>query len=323
MDLPQKKEKDQKVQDAVSGSWVDRIAPLSWRPYLRLSRFDRPVGSWLLFLPCVMGAALAACFASAAPLHLLHFLLVCMIGAWMMRGAGCTWNDIVDRHIDAAVERTKSRPIPSGAVSVYRAAIWLMFQMVVSMMALATLAPRTILTAIGSLVIVAVYPFAKRFTNWPQIVLGLAFNWGVIVAYVELAGRVSFGMFALYGGLIFWTLYYDTIYAFQDIRDDEKIGVRSTARALQSHPKRALTGFAFAAFALVAGAAVIDAGGRGMLVLLVYLLGAFGFLGGMLWQLRSFDEEDRAHCLQQFRQNANIGQVTGLIWLLGYAVSLL
>ncbi len=319
MALPQK---DQKVQDAVSGSWVDTIAPHSWRPYLRLSRFDRPVGAWLLFLPCVFGAAFAASYARASILDTLHFVLVCMMGAWLMRGAGCTWNDIVDRHIDAQVERTKSRPIPSGAVSVYFAGIWMAVQMVSSLMALVTLEPRTIVTAIASLVIVAIYPFAKRFTNWPQIVLGLAFNWGVIIAYVELASEATIGMFALYVAAIFWTLFYDTIYAFQDIRDDETIGVKSTARVSKGDPKRYLGAFAGAAFLLISTAIVFDLRYIKMLAMIGFFAGAFAFLIGVMHQLRNFDAQNPKQCLQQFRGNVRIGQITGLIWMLAYVLEM-
>ncbi len=308
-------QKDQKVQDAVAGSWVDNIAPRSWRPYLRLSRFDRPVGAWLLFLPCVFGAALAGIFGGAEPWDLIHFLIVCLIGAWLMRGAGCTWNDIADRNIDAQVERTRSRPIPSGAVNVVQAAIWMAAQMVFAFMALATLEMRTIFAAIGSLVIVAFYPFAKRLTNWPQIVLGLAFNWGVIVAYVELADALSFGMIALYFAMIFWTLYYDTIYAFQDIRDDEQIGVKSTARVLQKRPKVYLANFATVAFLLLGLAGWMDAPRDARFLL---LMGAFVFLMGMAAQLRVFDADDRQKCLEQFRGNVRIGQFAALIWLGAY-----
>ncbi len=315
MDLTQN---DQKVQDAVSNSWVDRIAPVWMRPYLRLSRFDRPVGAWLLFLPCVFGAALAGVYARASLWDVVHLVLVCMIGSWLMRGAGCTWNDIADRHIDAQVERTRSRPLPSGAVSVFRAAIWMAAQMIVSLMALATLEPRTIVTAIASLAVVAVYPFAKRFTNWPQVVLGVAFNWGVIVAYVELAGSVSLGMFALYFAMIFWTLYYDTIYAFQDIRDDEKIGVKSTARALQSAPKYYLSVFAGLAFVFLVAAIVRDASG---VAAWVFFIGTLCFLAGIISQLLIFDANDREKCLMQFRQNVRIGQIMGGVWALAYILS--
>ncbi len=307
---------DQKVQDAVSGSWVDTKAPQSWRPYLRLSRFDRPVGAWLLFLPCAFGAFLAGGEFAASLFAVAHFLIVNALGAWLMRGAGCTWNDIVDRKIDAQVERTKSRPLPSGAVSLRGALIWMVIQALIAGAALLSFAPMAIWVAIASLAIVALYPFAKRFTNWPQFVLGLAFNWGIFVAYAQLGGAIRPSALMLYVAAICWTIYYDTIYAYQDIRDDQKIGVKSTARRLQSRPATYLTIFAVSS-ALFALIAVLQSG-LSFFSLLVYVLGVFAFLISMILQIRQFDFGNTELCLAQFRGNVQIGQVMALIWAAGY-----
>ena len=210
-----------------TGNWVDNRAPAWARPYLRLARLDRPIGSWLLLLPCWWSAGLAA-VAARAPVNVWHVVLF-FIGAFAMRGAGCTWNDIVDRDLDAKVERTRSRPIPSGQVSVQAAAAFLLLQALVGLAVLLQFNRFTILVGFASLAVVAIYPFMKRITYWPQIVLGLAFSWGALMGWPAVFGRLDLPVYLLYAGSIAWVIGYDTIYAHQDRDDDALIGIKSTA----------------------------------------------------------------------------------------------
>ena len=219
------------VADAVRGNWVDHRAPAATRPYLRLSRADRPIGTWLLLIPCWWGLLLAA---GADPAGLRPFDLWiavgCALGAALMRGAGCTWNDLADRDIDARVARTRSRPLPSGQVTPKQAAAWMVAQAAVAFAILVTFPTEAVALGTASLALVAIYPFAKRFTWWPQVFLGLAFNWGALLGWAAHARGLGAAPLLLYGAGILWTLFYDTIYAHQDREDDALIGVRSTAR---------------------------------------------------------------------------------------------
>ena len=233
-----------RVADA-TGNWVDTHAPSWSRPYLRLSRFDRPIGSWLLLMPCWWSAALAAGVArdvSQLPLVIVLFF----IGAFVMRGAGCTWNDITDRDLDARVERTRSRPLPAGQVSVAQAFAFLVLQALIGLAVLLQFNRFAIMTGIASLVIVAVYPFMKRITWWPQVVLGLAFSWGALMGFAVTLGRIDLTALMLYAGSIAWVIGYDTIYAHQDAEDDALIGVKSTARLFGERTHRAARGVVFA-----------------------------------------------------------------------------
>jgi 4-hydroxybenzoate polyprenyltransferase len=215
-----------------TGNWVDRLAPGWTRPYLRLARLDRPIGSWLLLLPCWWSAALAAIATPVRPPdlgQLLSHLALFFIGAFAMRGAGCTWNDIVDRDLDARVERTRSRPIPSGQVGVGGAATFLVLQALLGLAVLLQFNRFTIFVGVASLAVVAIYPFMKRVTYWPQIVLGLAFSWGALMGWPAIFGRLDQPALLLYAGAICWVIGYDTIYAHQDREDDAFIGIKSTA----------------------------------------------------------------------------------------------
>ena len=252
------------VADA-TGNWVDTLAPSWLRPYLRLARLDRPIGSWLLLLPCWWSAALAAVAAHARTPNLTHLVLF-FIGAFAMRGAGCTWNDIVDRDLDGRVERTRSRPIPSGQVSVVQAAAFLVAQALVGLLVLLQFNGFTIATGIASLAIVVVYPFMKRITYWPQIVLGLAFSWGALMGWPAVFGRLDAAALVLYAGSIAWVIGYDTIYAHQDAEDDALIGVKSTARLFGAQTHRAL--IAFYALAVVLIGAAMWLAGAGVKALL-------------------------------------------------------
>lgn len=205
---PEASDTGDQVSDAVRGNWVDRYAPRGLRPYLRLSRADRPIGTWLLLLPCWWGLLLAMVHTGETRLHDLWIFAGCGIGAFLMRGAGCTWNDITDRHIDGSVARTASRPIPSGQVSVLGATLWMVFQALIAFGILLTFNMAAIALGILSLLPVAVYPFAKRFTWWPQIFLGLAFNWGALLAWTAHTGRLEWPAFVLYLAGMAWTLFY-------------------------------------------------------------------------------------------------------------------
>lgn len=297
----------QTVADAVSGNWVDTLAPPRWRPYLRLSRADRPIGTWLLYIPCLWAVALAAGATGWRPVDL-WLIAGSGIGAFLMRGAGCTWNDIQDRDIDARVTRTRSRPIPSGAVTVARAAAWMVAQALVAFLILLTFNATAIAWGVASLAFVAIYPFAKRFTWWPQMFLGLAFNWGALLLWVAHTGSIGLPAGLLYLAGIAWTLHYDTIYAHQDRDDDALIGVKSTARLFGGATVRWLWGFTAAAM-LLAAAAVLAAGG-GVLA----LLGVAGFGAHMAWQIWRLDIDDSGRCLMLFRATrwGGLGLFAGL-----------
>ena len=203
------------VSDAVRGNWVDTIAPAWSRPYLRLSRADRPIGTWLLLIPCWWGLVLAMLSDQSPRWEDLWIAVGCALGAWLMRGAGCTWNDITDRNFDGQVERTRSRPIPSGQVSVKMALVWMALQALISLAILLTFNRAAIALGVLALFPVAIYPFAKRFTWWPQVFLGLAFNWGALLAWTAHAGALHWPAVMLYLAGIAWTLFYDTIYAIR------------------------------------------------------------------------------------------------------------
>src|SRR5262245_6657999 len=217
-----------RIADAPAGNWVDRYAPAEWRPYLKLARFDRPIGAWLLLFPCWWSLALAELQLGRlypSPWSLILFA----IGAFVMRGAGCTYNDIVDRDYDARVSRTAARPIPSGQVSVARAALFAVCLSLVGFLVLVQFNTFTIWLGVASLGFVAVYPFMKRFTSWPQLVLGLTFKWGALVGWSSVHGSLALPAIALYAGCVLWTIGYDTIYAHQDKEDDALLGLKSTA----------------------------------------------------------------------------------------------
>jgi 4-hydroxybenzoate polyprenyltransferase len=291
---------DRAVADADRGNWVDRWAPLAWRPYARLARLDRPIGWWLLLWPCWWSSALAAVAAGAPypnPWHLFLFL----VGAIVMRGAGCTYNDVVDRDVDAQVTRTRSRPIPSGQVSAKRAFAFAVALSVVGLFVLLQFNWETVLVGAGSLVVVAAYPFAKRVTDWPQMVLGLAFSWGALLGWTAVFGGLALAPVALYLAAILWTIGYDTIYAHQDRRDDAIVGVRSTARLFGRYTKLSIGGlFVATVVALAVAFALVGAGWPAY-------LGLAGFAAHLIWQVVTLDEDDPARCLMLFRSNRIAG----------------
>ncbi len=296
------------VADAVRGNWVDQLAPAWTRPYLRLSRADRPIGTWLLLIPCWWGLLLAAAADPAGlSLHDLWIAAGCGLGAVLMRGAGCTWNDLTDRDIDARVARTRSRPLPSGQVTPRQAAAWMVAQALAAFLILLTFPREAVALGVGSLALVAVYPFAKRFTWWPQVFLGLAFNWGVLLGWAAHARGLGWAAVLLYAGGIAWTLFYDTIYAHQDREDDALIGVKSTARLFGTDTKRWLAGF-LAVSAALAGTAILAAGVGGVALALAFA-GVAGFGLHLLWQLRRLDIDDAGVCLMLFRANRDAGLI--------------
>ncbi|MBW6417864.1 4-hydroxybenzoate octaprenyltransferase [Celeribacter sp. PS-C1] len=300
------------VADAVKGNWVDRIAPPATRPYLRLSRADRPVGTWLLLIPCWWGALLASAQVGTLSLRTVWIIVGCALGAWLMRGAGCTWNDITDRDFDDKVERTKSRPIPSGQVTVKQAATWMIAQSLIAFVILLTFGKLAIMLGIASLLPVAIYPFAKRFTWWPQVFLGIAFNWGALLAYAAVAGEITTAPVFLYLAGIAWTIFYDTIYAHQDKEDDALIGVKSTARRFGEETPRWLKRFLVITVVLMA-AGIIEALADRSVLALVVALGAPWAMGlHMTWQMARLDTEDPDRCLYLFRANRDTGLLAAL-----------
>ena len=287
------------VADA-TGNWVDTLAPAWSRPYLRLARLDRPIGSWLLLLPCWWSTALAAIAADRAAPNLAYLALF-FVGAFAMRGAGCTWNDIVDRDLDRSVERTRSRPIPSGQVSVQAAAAFLVLQALTGLAVLLSFNGFTIALGVASLLIVAVYPFMKRITYWPQIVLGLAFSWGALMGWAAAFGRLDAPALLLYAGSIAWVIGYDTIYAHQDREDDALVGIKSTALLFGERTKPML-GLFYTAAVFFLGAAG-GAAGAGP----VFALGLLAFAGHLGWQIARLDIADPDRCLALFKSNRDAG----------------
>lgn len=309
MDTP--KAPEGQVADAAKDNWVDLYAPAWSRPYLRLSRADRPIGTWLLYIPCLWSVLLAA-GGGAVTWFDLWLALSMGAGAFLMRGAGCTWNDITDRHIDAKVARTKSRPLPSGQVSVRQALVWMVLQALVAFGILLSYGMPTIAVGVASLFFVCIYPFAKRFTWWPQAFLGLAFNWGALLGWAAHSGHLPVAAGLLYLSGIAWTLFYDTIYAHQDAEDDALIGVKSTARLFGSKTKPWLWGFALLS-ALLMETAVLLARLTQMQSLLASI-GVLGFFAHMVWQMRQLDIQNNTLLLRLFHSNRDAGFIAVLFF---------
>ncbi len=284
--------------DIRSGGWVERLAPPAARPYLRLARVDRPIGTSLLLFPCWWSVALAGT-GWPGPLLLILFA----IGALAMRGAGCTYNDIVDRDLDAQVERTRQRPLPSGAVTLRGAAFFLALQLLAGFLVLLTFNRFTILLGIASLALVFTYPFMKRITWWPQAFLGLTFNWGALMGWSAVTGGLAFPALLLYAGAIAWTVGYDTIYAHQDKEDDALIGVRSTARLFGTASRRWIA--VFYALALFGFALAGWTGGLGW----PFWAALAGSGLQLAWQVRGLRIDDPSDCLLRFRSNRWVGWI--------------
>jgi 4-hydroxybenzoate polyprenyltransferase len=306
------------IADAVKDNWVDVYAPARTRPFLRLSRADRPIGTWLLLLPCWWSLLLAMLHTGTASWFDAWIALGCSIGAFLMRGAGCTWNDITDCDIDGSVERTANRPIPSGQVGVRKALVWMALQSFVSLLILLTFNANAVMLGFLSILPVAIYPFTKRFTWWPQAFLGLAFNWGALLAWTAHTGSLGWPAIALYVAGIVWTLFYDTIYAHQDAEDDALIGVKSTARLFGDATPQWLRGFMVATITIMGIAVILGTIHLSVLALVIALGGPWAMGWHLAYQLLNFDANDGPKLLKLFRSNRD----AGLIPLPFFAVAL-
>ncbi len=300
-----------RVADA-TGNWVDSLAPSYTRPYLRLARLDRPIGSWLLLMPCWWSVGLAGMHNNRFP-SLWHIVLF-FIGAFAMRGAGCTWNDLVDRDLDGRVERTRSRPIPSGQVTVAQATMFMVAQALVGFLVLIQFNRFTVATGIASLLVVVIYPFMKRITYWPQIFLGLAFSWGALMGWPAAFGRLDWPARVLYAGSILWVIGYDTIYAHQDRDDDLLIGIKSTALLFGERTPTMLATFYAGAIVLIAAAGFMAGGG------IIFTIGIVAFAAHLAWQVSRIDIDDPAHCLMLFKSNRDAGLILFAAMLLDAVV---
>ena len=290
------------VADAGAQNLVDRFAPAALVPYLRLARADRPIGFFLLALPCFWSVALAArSVGEAYPDPWL--LLLFAVGALVMRGAGCTYNDIVDRDIDAKVARTRSRPLPSGQVTTKAAAIFMLVLCLIGLAVLLSFNTFTVWLGLGVLPIVALYPFVKRISHWPQAVLGLAFNWGALLGWPAVLGRLDWPAVVLYVGAVCWTIGYDTIYAHQDRYDDGLLGLKSTALRFGRATKVWLTLLYGLAWIAITAAGLMASAGTAFLIVMI----AAG--AQLAWQIATLDIDDAENCLTRFRSNRDFGLI--------------
>jgi len=292
--------------DMPAQGWVDRLLPAALRPYAKLMRLDRPIGTSLLLWPCWWSLVWALDRAPANGrewLHLAWLYVLFGVGAVVMRGAGCTYNDIVDRDFDAKVERTRTRPIPSGQVSVSGAIAFMALQLLVGLAILLQLNWFAVALGAASLLLVFTYPLMKRITYWPQFVLGLAFNWGALLGWAAVTGTLTWAPALLYAGGIAWTLGYDTIYAHQDKEDDILVGVKSTALKLGAQSRRWIAGFYIVAVAFFAAAGIAD--GLGWPFYAALALGALQ----LAWQVAGGDLDDAADCLVKFKSNRYFGWI--------------
>ena len=296
-----------RLPDSIN-SPVLALAPAPWRPFIQLARIDRPIGWQLLLLPCWWSAALAGVAQHQGPD--LWRLALFLIGAVAMRGAGSTYNDLVDREIDAKVERTRNRPLPSGRVTPLAAKVFMVAQSLVGAMVLFSLNWFSVGLGLASLLIVAAYPFMKRITSWPQAVLGLAFAYGGLMGWAAAMGSLAAPALLIYGAAIAWTVAYDTIYALQDARDDAIIGVRSTARLFGGRVRLGVAGFYGAAVAMALAAVALVGGGA------FAFAGVAGFALHLGWQVAMIDPASTDRSLRLFRSNRD----AGLILFAGFAL---
>lgn len=302
------------IADARPDNWVERIAPEPWRPYLRVARLDRPIGIWLLLWPCWWSTALAA-RAADAPYPNPWLLILFAIGATAMRSAGCAYNDFVDRDVDAKVARTRMRPIASGKINTVQAVTFTVALCLVGLLVLVQLNRFAILTGLASMSIVGLYPFAKRVTNWPQAVLGLAFSWGALMGWAAVFGRLDPAPLTLYAGAIAWTIGYDTIYAHQDKEDDALLGLKSTALHFGAATRGWLVlFFTLAWLGIVLAGALAGAGGLFCLLMLPAA-------AHLVWQVATLDIDDGDNCLIRFRANRDFGALVFAALVLDTAVA--
>jgi 4-hydroxybenzoate polyprenyltransferase len=289
------------LPDARPASLVLRLTPDFALPFVQLARLDRPIGWQLLLAPCWESTALAGLALHRGP-NLWHLVLF-LIGAVAMRGAGCTYNDILDRKLDAGVERTRGRPLPSGRVTIRAAAVFLVAQALVGLAVLLCFNPFSIWLGLASLGVVAIYPLTKRVTSWPQAALGLAFSWGALMGWSATFASLALPPILLYASAFAWTIGYDTIYALQDARDDAIVGIRSTARLFGSHVKLGI-GVFYVACAALAFAAIETAGGGA-----IALIGWLAFCAHLTWQVSQVEGADAPTALKLFRSNRDAGLI--------------
>ncbi len=287
------------LPDAAPDNWVDRFAPAALRPWLKLGRFDRPAGSWLLMLPGWQGVALACAMQGRAPS--IRLVILILIGALAMRAAGCAFNDIVDKDIDIRVARTAARPVASGRISRKGATVFLLGCSLIGLAVLLTMSPAAIALGVASLALVAAYPFMKRITWWPQAWLGLTFNWGALLGFAAVQGRLGWPAVLLYAHGVFWTLGYDTIYAVQDLEDDALAGVKSSARRLGAGVRRGVAIFYILAVALALAAMIGGRSGWAGYPLLALYAAHLG------WQASRVRADDGAGALKLFKSNRDAG----------------
>jgi 4-hydroxybenzoate polyprenyltransferase len=302
---------NQAPADAVHANWVTHMPP-PLRPWLQLMRLDRPVGTWLLLWPCIFGLLLGAAAEERRFLEWrdYYYVILFAVGALVMRGAGCAFNDIIDRDIDAQVARTRGRPIPSGAITPKQALMLLAGLCLIGLVILLQFNWFAVALGAASLLLVAAYPFMKRITWWPQAWLGLTFNWGALLGFAAQTGRLDLGVAMLYAGLIFWTLGYDTIYAHQDKDDDELIGVKSTARLFGADSRKWILRFYAIAVTLILAAGFTEHAGWPF----AFVMLAAG--AHMLWQVRQLNINNPENCLAVFRSNRDTGALIALAFLL-------
>jgi 4-hydroxybenzoate polyprenyltransferase len=300
MTTPTPEGKDRAIADAGASNWVDRFAPAALVPYLRLARADRPIGFFLLGFPCFWSVSLAARSLGEAYPDL-WLLILFAIGAIVMRAAGCTYNDLIDREIDARVARTAGRPLPSGQVSAQAAIFFMIVLSLIGFAVLLSFNSFTIWLGLGVLPIVALYPFVKRFSYWPQAVLGLAFSWGALVGWAAVLARLDWPAFVLYVGAVAWTIGYDTIYAHQDRDEDGILGLKSTALRFGRATRPWIAALYALAWLAITLAGVMAHAGT------AFLLGMVAAGGHLAWQVVTLDIDDPENCLTRFRSNRDFG----------------
>jgi 4-hydroxybenzoate polyprenyltransferase len=299
--------RDAPLPDAKADNWVDRLAPPGLRPWLKLGRLDRPAGAWLLLLPGWQGIALADAMAKRAPS--LDLILLFLVGAFVMRAAGCAFNDIVDKDFDQKVARTAARPIAAGQISRRGAFGFVIGCCLIGLFILTRMNLFSIALGAASLILVAIYPFMKRITWWPQAWLGLTFNWGALLGFAAVEGRLALPCVLLYLGGLFWTLGYDTIYALQDMEDDALVGVKSSARRLGGQVRRGVAIFYGLGAALAFATALVAHLG------VVTLIGVCLYAAHLLWQASRMRAEDGPLALRLFKSN----RVAGFVLFLALA----
>ncbi|MBI1651110.1 4-hydroxybenzoate octaprenyltransferase [Hyphomicrobium sulfonivorans] len=311
---PSTTEQDVNVADATERNWVDRYAPRPLRPWLRLARLDRPIGFWLLLLPCWWSVGLAEVKLNQPyPSPWLLFLFAA--GALLMRAAGCAYNDYIDRDYDARTARGASRPIPAGQIRPISALVFTVLCSLAGLAVLLQFNSFTIKLGAASLLLVAIYPFMKRFTNWPQLILGLAFNWGALVGWSAATGSIAIPALLLYAGSVLWTIGYDTIYAHQDREDDLMLGLRSTAIRFGENTMTWVGSFYAGAIVLWLLAGFLA--GAHLIFFLAIVLASLQ----MAWQVTTLDTRDGANCLRRFRSNRDVGMVIFLGLVADMAIS--